>query len=378
MGQVGVADSANVGTVTQKQLEARTVYRPGELLEATPGLIVSQHSGEGKANQFYLRGFNLDHGTDLRTTVDGMPVNHAQHGHGQGYTDLNFLIPELVARCRYKKGPYYADEGDFGVGGRGRHQLRSTSCRQGIAQRRRRQLRLPARAARRLAGARRGHAALRASRLQHNDGPWDRPDDYRKFNGVLRYSQGDAQNGCNLTAMGYNGDGTPPTRSRSARSRAAARPLRRSTTRPTAASRSATACPAPGAAATESRPRSLPTWSHYDLNLFSNFTYFLDDPVNGDQFEQQDRRTMTGLNAQPAWASDWLGRESENTSACSCATTTSAIGLFNTKARQSPVDHARRPRRETSVGALRARTRCAGRRASAPWPACAATSPAST
>ena len=81
-GLVGAADSANVGTVTQKQLEARTVYRPGELLEATPGLIVSQHSGEGKANQFYLRGFNLDHGTDLRTTVDGMLVNQRSHGHG--------------------------------------------------------------------------------------------------------------------------------------------------------------------------------------------------------------------------------------------------------------------------------------------------------
>ena len=73
---VGVADSANVGTVTKAQLDARTVYRPGELLEATPGLVVSQHSGEGKANQFYLRGFNLDHGTDLRTTVDEIGRAH--------------------------------------------------------------------------------------------------------------------------------------------------------------------------------------------------------------------------------------------------------------------------------------------------------------
>ena len=96
--QVGVADSASVSTVTQKQLEARTVYRPGELLEATPGLVVSQHSGEGKANQFYLRGFNLDHGTDLRTTVDGMLVNQRSHAHGQGWTDINFLIPELADR----------------------------------------------------------------------------------------------------------------------------------------------------------------------------------------------------------------------------------------------------------------------------------------
>ena len=114
---VGVADSASVGTVTQKQLEARTVYRPGELLEAAPGLVVSQHSGEGTANQFYLRGFNLDHGTDLRTTVDGMLVNQRSHVHGQGWTDLNFVIPELATGLEYKKGPYDASEGDFSSAG---------------------------------------------------------------------------------------------------------------------------------------------------------------------------------------------------------------------------------------------------------------------
>ena len=84
ISQLGIAESANAGVVTTAQLAARTVYRPGELLEVTPGLIVSQHSGEGKANQFYLRGFNLDHGTDLRTTIDGMLVNQRSHAHGQG------------------------------------------------------------------------------------------------------------------------------------------------------------------------------------------------------------------------------------------------------------------------------------------------------
>ena len=121
--QVGAADSANVGTVSQQQLDARTVYRPGELLEAAPGLIVSQHSGEGKANQFYLRGFNLDHGTDLRTTVDGMLVNQRSHGHGQGWTDLNFLIPELATGLRYKKGPVLRQRGRFFFGRCGRAQL---------------------------------------------------------------------------------------------------------------------------------------------------------------------------------------------------------------------------------------------------------------
>src|SRR3979411_2821913 len=91
--------------------------RPGEVLETVPGLVISQHSGEGKANQYYLRGFNLDHGTDFATTVAGMPVNLPTNGHGQGYSDLNFLIPELVSGVQYSKGPYFADQGDFATAG---------------------------------------------------------------------------------------------------------------------------------------------------------------------------------------------------------------------------------------------------------------------
>src|SRR5262249_19028970 len=98
-------------------LEDRPIYRPGEILEAVPGLVVTQHSGEGKANQFFLRGFNLDHGTDFATSIDGVPINLPSHGHGQGYTDLNFVIPKLVERIDYRKGPYYADEGDFSSAG---------------------------------------------------------------------------------------------------------------------------------------------------------------------------------------------------------------------------------------------------------------------
>ena len=95
----------------------RPIARPGELLETVPGVIITQHSGSGKANQYFLRGFNLDHGTDFRITVDDIPVNMPSHGHGQGYSDLNFLIPELVDTVRYKKGTYYAEEGDFSAAG---------------------------------------------------------------------------------------------------------------------------------------------------------------------------------------------------------------------------------------------------------------------
>ncbi len=109
----GVADSASEGLVTRKQLETRPLLRAGDVLETVPGLVATQHSGGGKANQYFLRGFNLDHGTDFAVTVDGMPVNMPSHGHGQGFADLNFLIPDLVDSGYYRKGPYHAEEGDF-------------------------------------------------------------------------------------------------------------------------------------------------------------------------------------------------------------------------------------------------------------------------
>src|ERR1700730_12358128 len=110
-------DAASAGDVSQEQLASQPLLRPAALLENVPGLIVTKHSGEGKANQYFLRAFNLDHGTDLATEVDDMPVNMPTHAHGQGYTDLNFLVPELVSDLHFKKGPYYADEGDFATAG---------------------------------------------------------------------------------------------------------------------------------------------------------------------------------------------------------------------------------------------------------------------
>ena len=109
--------AASAGDVSQAQIAAQPLLRPGAVLENVPGLIVTQHSGEGKANQYFLRAFNLDHGTDLATEIDDMPVNMPTHAHGQGYSDLNFLIPELIGDLHFKKGPYYADEGDFATAG---------------------------------------------------------------------------------------------------------------------------------------------------------------------------------------------------------------------------------------------------------------------
>src|SRR5437763_3471024 len=185
--QLGIADAASAGSISQKELEMRTAYRPGELLEATPGLIVSQHSGEGKANQFYLRGFNLDHGTDLATWLDDMPVNQRSHAHGQGWTDLNFLIPELATRLDYRKGPYSARDGDFASAGSAsityaNRLLRNVATvsvgQNGYA-------RTALAASTDLdTGIGAGGTLLYALELVHNDGPFTHPDDYQKLNGV--------------------------------------------------------------------------------------------------------------------------------------------------------------------------------------------------
>src|SRR5208282_214468 len=106
-------EAASAFTVTGQQVNDRIFSRPGEALEIVPGLIATQHSGDGKANQWFLRGFNLDHGTDLAIFMDGMPMNMPTHAHGQGYADVNMLIPELIGSIDIQKGPYFADVGDF-------------------------------------------------------------------------------------------------------------------------------------------------------------------------------------------------------------------------------------------------------------------------
>ena len=169
-------------------------------------MVVSQHSGEGKANQYYLRGFNLDHGTDFSTTVAGVPVNTPTGAHAHGLLrTLSFLIPELVSGVQFKKGPYFADEGDFSAAGAANinyvNQL-DRPLRRALSGGNDGWRRLFAAASPRVGGG----YLLGAIELNHNDGPWVRPDDYRKLNGVLRYSRGDNRNGFSVTGMGYWAD----------------------------------------------------------------------------------------------------------------------------------------------------------------------------
>jgi outer membrane receptor protein involved in Fe transport len=332
---LGVAEAASEGTVTKKQIDARTVYRPGELLESTPGLIVSQHSGEGKANQFYLRGFNLDHGTDLRTTVDGMLVNQRTHAHGQGWTDLNFIIPELASGLEYRKGTYYASEGDFSSAGsvhlRYDNKLQRGIADVGVGQNGYRRTLL---ADSPVAG--KGNL-LYALEYMHNDGPFTRPDDFRKVNAVLRYSEGDAANGFNVTAMAYK-----------ARWNATDQIPRRAIDNGTLSSRFDAIDNTDGGRShryslsgawqttDEASTTRVNTWLvGSSLDLYSNFTYFLTDPVNGDQFAQPDRRTTFGFNTSHTRRNDLWGKPSETLFGVQIQSDNIFNGLLATRARET-------------------------------------------
>ncbi|MYM66739.1 TonB-dependent receptor [Pseudoduganella sp. FT55W] len=332
--QLGVADAASSGTVTQEELAARTVYRPGEVLEAVPGLVVSQHSGEGKANQFYLRGFNLDHGTDLRTAVDGMPVNQRSHAHGQGWTDLNFLIPELAVRLDYKKGPYSAEEGDFASAGTA-SVVYANRLLQGVAS---------------VSAGQNGYgralladsvetsrgSLLYAVEAMHNDGPFTRPDDYQKLNAVLRYSEGYANNGFNISLMAYKADwnSTDQIPLRAVQDGQIGRNDAIDNTDGGKAHRYSLS----GAwrrTAEDSASKVNAYIIANQLELWSNFTYFMDDPVHGDQFAQPDKRITSGLNASHSWHHHTETGNSETTIGVQLQNDNIFNSLVNTQARKT-------------------------------------------
>jgi hypothetical protein len=198
---IGIAESATEGTVRAKQLDNRPLLRTAELLETVPGMIVTQHSGDGKANQYFLRGYNLDHGSDFATYVLGMPVNVASHAHGQGYMDVNFVIPELIDNIKYRKGVYAAEDGDFSVTGSARidYQRKLIAPFVDVTLGQHQYRRVLMAASQRYDD----FDVLGAVELLGNNGPWDQPNALHKRNALLRLSNGSSDNGYALSAMAY-------------------------------------------------------------------------------------------------------------------------------------------------------------------------------
>ncbi|MGD0494381.1 MAG: TonB-dependent receptor plug domain-containing protein [Steroidobacteraceae bacterium] len=293
---LGTADTASEGLVNDQELQLAPQYRPGQLLETVPGLIATLHSGEGKANQYLMRGYNLDHGTDLETYVDGMPINQPTHAHGQGYTDLNFMIPELADQLTYTKGPYYAHVGDFGAVGSVRMNYRDTIQDQVSAtvgtlgfQR------LFSAGSQPLGDGR----LLAAMELQHYDGPFATPDDARKENFVLRYSNGDDQNGYSLTAMMYHQLWTNTTDIPIRAITEGLVPNRFGTLNPTDGGRAWRSSLSFNDYATLGDGQFTASAFFIDnqLHLWNDFTQFLVDPVHGDQEDQFENRRALGGQA---------------------------------------------------------------------------------
>jgi outer membrane receptor protein involved in Fe transport len=293
---VGIATSASQGAITAKQLDVRPFMRQGEVLETVPGVIITQHSGEGKANQYFLRGFNLDHGSDFATTVAGTPVNMPTHAHSQGYSDVNFLIPELVAGVQYSKGPYFADQGDFATAGAANINY-ATSLDRAL-------VRVETgtfdfgRVLLAAAPKVRTGTLLAAFETSTNSGPWTVPDSYRKYNGVLRYTRGDNINGLSLTAMGYQGEWNATEASPQRAIDAGLIDRFGSIDKTDGGQTYRYSVGGEWQHATGTTLSKIQAYGlGYNLNLISNFTFFLDDPVHGDQREQVDRRFVSGVRA---------------------------------------------------------------------------------
>src|SRR5688572_22095013 len=290
---VGIASAGSEGAITAAQLAVRPVNRATEVLETVPGMIISQHSGEGKANQYYLRGFNLDHGFDFSQTIAGLPVNMPTHAHAQGYADANFLIPELVSGVQFRKGPYYAENGDFSSAGSANINYFNVLDRPIVT----------------LTGGSFGYGRflgavsprvgsghlLGAFEYERDNGPWVSPNNKDKYNGVVRYSQGDTRNGMSFTFLGFRNHwhSTDQIPKRAVDAGEIDRFGFIEETDGGETYRYAGAFDWLLSDANDST-RITAHVQRYGVQLFHNFTYFMNDPENGDQFEQFEERWTTG------------------------------------------------------------------------------------
>ncbi len=305
---IGNSLTASEGMIGSADIAGRPILRSGEILESVPGMVVTQHSGSGKANQYFLRGFNLDHGTDFNTSIDGMPVNMRTHGHGQGYTDLNFIVPELINAIAYRKGPYYAEVGDFSGAGAATFNLKNELPSNLLS------LQLGEDKFQRLLTANsfkvgRGQLLLGVE-AQYYDGPWeDISEDVDKLNLLSRYTTGLANGQLYVTVMAYDNSWNSADQipERAVQQGLIGRLGSLNTT----------------AGGESSRYSVSANWRndvwqasvyaiHSDLELFSNFTYFLDDPVNGDEFKQVDKRDVFGAAVKRSWQNQLFGKAMTN------------------------------------------------------------------
>lgn len=307
---LGKADTASQGSISQQEVALRPIYRAAQLFESIPGLVVTTHSGEGKAPYYLIRGYALDHGTDFANFIDDMPVNRGTNAHGQGYSDLGFLIPQTVAGIDYTKGPYYVSVGDFGsVASAHTRLLNEAPAQVAVTLGTDGYQEVQGMATLRLGS---GKRLLGAFQVSHYDGPWQPAQNFRKANGLLRYSQGSVRDGFTVTAMAYASEG------------------RLSTDQPERAVQSGLIGPFGTLDPSDySRSQRYSLSGHLEkpighgqfsaslyairstMTLWNNFTHYLYDPINGDQQAQDEARTTVGATARYTLKSRLLGMDAE-------------------------------------------------------------------
>jgi TonB family protein len=307
----GPMTSASSSAIRDLDFELRPRSTPNDILRAVPGLVTAQHQGGGKADQIFLRGFDADHGTDVAVSVDGIPVNIPSHAHGQGYADLHFIIPEVMQTVEVWKGAYYPQLGDFNTAGAVNLVTRKSFDRSFVSltggwyrvdprhlERDANQLRFLGVAAANN-GNLRSYVAVEAA---HNDGPFVNPDDMKRYNVFAKTTYDLSPSttlGAMVTAYGsaWNSSGQIPSRLVGT----AELPTRWHSLDPTEGG-STQRTSATAFLETRPDPLSLLTLRAYHIDyrlaLFSNFTFFLDDPKLGDAIEQDDARGISGASGQ--------------------------------------------------------------------------------
>ncbi len=303
--EVRIRASANNGvfkTISDLDIHLRPISNSQEVLRMVPGLFIGQHAGGGKAEQIFLRGFDLDHGTDINIIVDGLPVNMVSHAHGQGYADLHFVIPELIDKVNFNKGPYFADKGNFTTAGfvefKTKDYLESNFLKveggqfntfraiTGI------NLLKPK-------GVRRTQSLYVAGEASYTKGYFESPQDFNRYNGTLKYHgsiSGNSSLTTTITAFTskWNASGQIPDR-------AVANGMvgfygAIDNTEGGKTSRYNANVELLSNLNNGGVFRNQIFYSRYKFELYSNFTFYKEDPVNGDQIRQKEDRNIYGYN----------------------------------------------------------------------------------
>ena len=290
-------------TISDLDMHLRPIVNSQEALRIVPGLFIGQHAGGGKAEQIFLRGFDLDHGTDINITVDGMPVNMVSHAHGQGYADLHFVIPELIDKVNFNKGPYFANKGNFTTAGfvefKTKDYLDRSFLKAEVGQfntfRGVTGINLI-----KPKGDRRSRSLYLAGEASFTKGFFESPQDFSRFNGTLKYHDNISRNSTLTTTVTgftskWNASGQIPLRAVESGLTGFYGAI--DNTEGGKTSRHNANVTLVSNLNNGGKIRNQIFYSRYKFELYSNFTFFKEDPVNGDQIRQKEDRNIFGYNS---------------------------------------------------------------------------------